>query len=479
MKKTTLSLDKNGNIKDYEQLYDVEENESTVGMTKRMVASGASQQVFGKGVTGINKKIKVAIIDDLSAPAFGLDGGNKGSSEKLKVFDGGAYGNGFWVRQAKASLPGLGLSDTMKPIGTSNGDFSSSLLKFAVFGIDNEKVRTSINGEVNLDNLMYKMNNFETGLEDFLMVGDKIYDVLKHFPSIYLPQNGKYKELTGIKNTAPYEYQLFFNSESMIVKDVKTLYDIWQLFGGAFVKSNINDQIDYSDVSMDIVHSIVVNNEIEDLQRENKLRLKDKMVAMITPASAVKNGITNVNPKNKWKDNTPLMFYNYDTSFFGIQLDATHHADDSEINEITQVVSAIMENNATPELANDLYDTIGRIVKEELIKFSQSTDMAKDLTDNFVRTLSGSSQINNIKDLVKLLDGKFAFSNKSAYKAFIASVVSKIKSDYIRRKFAGIAAVLNPSHGVMQVYDYNGKTYSFTELSDIEIPVEFISDKAT
>ena len=59
----------------------------------------------------------------------------------------------------KKSFGAKGLSDVQKIIGTHSSQSYSTFLKCALFSFTNEMIRKSAGSFVNLDTLMYKMNN--------------------------------------------------------------------------------------------------------------------------------------------------------------------------------------------------------------------------------------------------------------------------------------------------------------------------------
>jgi hypothetical protein len=214
------------------------------------------------------------------------------------------------------------------------------------------------------------------------------------------------------------------------------------------------------------------------------------MIAMLLPPSACKKGGANVNTFDILKsDENKLSYFNFNTSFFGVQLDPYHSTEDSEVNEISQVMSAISENSSTPELYNLVYNTVSDIIKsslndfEGLIKEENPDIKAKkvsNIINSFIKQINNSAQINNARviingledDITKILgDGKAKWSetlpldNKTIYKQFISNTVSNINAEFIRRKFTGTASTLNPSQGIITVFEDNtGKVYLFDDL---------------
>jgi hypothetical protein len=65
------------------------------------------------------------------------------------------------------------------------------------------------------------------------------------------------------------------------------------------------------------------------------------MIAYAANASAVKNGTANLNSKQAWKGDTKLRYMTLDTDGLGVQMDADHNIDESEMTEFSQVISAL------------------------------------------------------------------------------------------------------------------------------------------
>jgi len=54
------------------------------------------------------------------------------------------------------------------------------------------------------------------------------------------------------------------------------------------------------------------------------------------------------------------------TSNFGIQMDADHHADDSDLSEMTQVISALEANGWGHDVVKFIYEDLGNIVAQSM-----------------------------------------------------------------------------------------------------------------
>lgn len=187
-----------------DELYDSEENERATTFTKRMVISGATMNVYGKSASGILPKIKVAVLGELSSPVYGPTEQNSPGKTKEKeqdVFDGGCFSNPFFWMFSKKSLPGSGYSRVQKPIGTSISDFSSSLLKFATFGLNNELIRNSVGNNIDLYNMMQKMNSIPFKNANVFETSEINYNdyILDAFSNLYVAFGNGYSKITNIE----------------------------------------------------------------------------------------------------------------------------------------------------------------------------------------------------------------------------------------------------------------------------------------
>lgn len=233
--------------------------------------------------------------------------------------------------------------------------------------------------------------------------------------------------------------------------------------------SKLGDKLVYSDASIEAVGSIIslVDNG----------SLKNNMIGIVAQKSSVKNGASNINDSKSLKDGRSLMYTDFDTNFFGIQLDAGHASDGSVVNEISQVISALAENQATPHLYSELYDAIGTIIESEITNYNKKFkttlgdfDRVK-LSKDFVEVLKKKEQTGNAVEIISLLESiskeaiPIPVSNHNFFGGFVINTISRLKTDFIKRKYPGLAAVLNPSYGMVQVYeDGEGNTHFHDDL---------------
>lgn len=476
----------------------------SISMTKRMVIRPGTMEFYMQGLdNGIPNKIKLAVVKDLKAISYNFTGNMK----EHESWDGSLSSNPFLSFLLKNSLPNKGLSDVQKAIGHDARATHSTFLKCALFTYTNEMIRKSIGSPINLDRMMKSMNNipieFDIDMSKNILGNFLDLDQLVPEGIYYSLGDNTYKVEKFIK-TEGNIYKIHLTNQSNLEEDVielpiNNLYDLWQVFGGAYSKSKLNGEYVYSDASIQAVGNII--SLIRDSSGE--LILKEKMIGILAQESSVKNGATNINNTdifNPLYDNQgnelirEIMYSDFDTHFFGIQLDASHISDDSMINEVSQVVSALAENQATPELYSELYKAISSIINDEIIKYKDKYQIYKNengkvirkydldkLSKEFVRILNNSDRkYGNATEIANLLTTKakihLPISNNNFFNGFVINVMSKLTSDFIKRKYPGLGAVLNPSHGMIQLYEDNeGNTYFHDDLIELATTEEKIT----
>ena len=151
-------------------------------------------------------------------------------------------------------------------------------------------------------------------------------------------------------------------------------------------------------------------------------------------------------------------------------MNAEHELDDSEVTEMTQMISALAENWYTGEIAKEIYKDIGAVVDESLRSIGREIEAAdmdalrlrlgKALIDSFKtkEDTIGLAQafLTKAEEAIRDSDANvnIPFSASTINGAFIATITSMLTKKGIRRKYAGVAAVLNPSYDMIQYYRY-------------------------
>lgn len=71
-------------------------------------------------------------------------------------------------------------------------------------------------------------------------------------------------------------------------------------------------------------------------------------------------GATNLNTADKWIDGD-LDTYSISTKYGGVLMDADHDLDEAEVTEMSQMISALIEDGHYTDLVLDIYNYIGDI----------------------------------------------------------------------------------------------------------------------
>jgi hypothetical protein len=262
----------------------------------------------------------------------------------------------------------------------------------------------------------------------------------------------------------------------------------------------INGKLDYSENSISATAQYVNNIGIlKDTEAVNKgfnfkkvekivtdyntetvyQPLKDFMIGIIANSSAVKNGITNLNPSSVLLGNDELIYSEIDITNFGIQLDANHEADFSELTEMSQVISALSANGHTQTEAKKAFKEIANIIKTSMSKTTMmvNNNMSELLYDEMskilVNTLASVNKISLAHSIVsqvksRLEDGfndLIPISNPNFFNLFTTDVLSRLNRSALKRKYSGLGGVLNPSAKIVEMFeDKNGNTYNVKDL---------------
>lgn len=432
-----------------------------IAQIKRMVIYGATYHNYAQGLKyGVPEEIEIAIIDDVKASVFNAIG----DSDKIDSMDGAGFTSPYLSRMQNKSLLDAAVHDTKKTIYHDiDGKYGRpTLLKWAEYAITNELRRRSKRGGISLDNLFKKMHDKEIKITSYEQEFDNLY-VRDEFSS------KNYKKINKISISNNIAQIWYDNSELPSETTISTIADLDALFGGAWCGHlDENNKFIFDEQSLDYVYNIICENN-----------LKNKFIGMAINSSACKVGAANVNKASSWSDNTQLNTIQMSTRFGGVQMDADHHINDSEVTEMTQMISALEQNGYTHNLAAEVYKEIGQMCdfmikdyndknKDELykifgkaiIKSFQSEKDTLGLAQTFVRLAQ--------EDANKLgINFKIPFSSPSINGIFNSTVTVSLIKSAIRRHYDGIASVLNPSYNVMQYYNFDGKYLTYEELGDV------------
>ena len=204
------------------------------------------------------------------------------------------------------------------------------------------------------------------------------------------------------------------------------------------------------------------------------------MIAYVVDKSAIKVGAGNVNEMDAWYGNTELRYITMRTRYLGVQMNAEHELEDSDVTEMTQMISALSQNGYYSDVVNEIYTDIGAVVAEALAEFKASIG-----DSNKIYKLLGKAFIdsfkNNDRDTIGLAQAfvlkatealksenpeyRIPFSAETVSGLFISTVSSMITKKGIRRKYDGFAGVLTPAFNQIQYYNVGGKPYLYEKFT--------------
>lgn len=277
-------------------------------------------------------------------------------------------------------------------------------------------------------------------------------------------------------------------------------YSLWNALGGKnsmelYVSGANSDvrSLEYNEKSIELATQIANDVEISIGNGRTYQPMKYSNINYVANESGVKQGVTNINPleslfSSEIETVKQLATSTMDIDFVGIQMNADHTVDDAEVSEPTQVLSALIQKGLSFDIANEVYQDIGETVYETLRenKFLETydtdearTELYKILGKGLLTAFGEDSDslglteayLSFVKDNINgntLLSEqryKIPFDDPNVFNKFYSGFISGINRDIIKRKYAGIGAVLNPSHDLITLFDMgDGTTATYDEL---------------
>lgn len=491
-------------------------------LKRNVIIPGTLKYFQQNTFSGIPPKYKLAVMQDVGAEVYNF----KGKSEKIDAHDGSAWVNPVMSILENLSLQDASVGDDKKPIGHSyKSDYGTAvLLKFATFSMYNERMRNSQLSEISQLALFQKMSGqdwntyYPQGIDlEIGIFGQPItlQDMSKNERVFYRNGNKHYEILSLNKEAGQDMYSTTIQAVDINgnkidgtvtntpAQTVNSVFGIHQILGGVFSESlGKEGELKYSDNSLHITANYVNNigefrgQEGEALTQSNTYQpLKHNMIAYLVNKTAIKVGAENVNSANAWFDkdpNTPLMTMEMDTEGLGIQMDADHHADDSEMTEFSQVISSLEANGHTHDIAKLAYRDLGRVAltsienESRAVKTLLETDNKSDLYEIIGKAMidewrKDPGNLKLTQAILKRVDEEFKkknidhiddlykvpFSDPSIFSKSISSLSSYINKTAIKRKYAGMGAVMVPAYKIIQFFRFNGDNLSYDDLYDL------------
>ena len=463
-----------------------------IAQIKRSVAFGATYHPFIQDLdNGVPPEIRIAIIEDIKGTVFTPNGDE---NTKLDSSDGSGIAHPLQSRFENNSLVDARVHQNKKSI-MMDVDLQygkPTLLKWAVYELTNENRRNGILSRANLENIYKKMSD---GLiEDFSEW--EINSLIKERPLYYKDyKTQKYYQILSLEETEenwdnnekalekdPYHREItryrieidpntFEQTGSIISEtiDFDTLYDYDQALGGAWTGEFKDGVWEYNERQLDILEELISDN----LENSKKQSL---YIGYLVNKSAIKVGAGNVNSTSSWNDDSKFETITMKTKYGGIQMDADHELDMAEVTEMTQMISALIEDGHYKDIVENIYKDIGGVVASHVAKLDSAvkevlengTPEAKQKLYEILAKSWISSFENKSKDTIGIAQAfvkkasesfrkgdfntKVPFSAATINGSFISDVIASINKGGIRHKYEGFAGVLNPSHDMIQYF---------------------------
>lgn len=504
---------------------DVLEQEAAhiLAQNKRNVSFTAAMHAFQLNIlNGIPSIYNLAVIEDIKD----TQGTVIGLENSIKPFDGATFVNPFVVILENNSLGGKKAGITKKQFVHFKNEATGTggIIKTAGFGLTNDWIRNS----PFLEKIMEKMTDYSWVNEDetpFITdittnyKGEKI-----NYKKFFFKRDGRFYQILNIQSNGNNIYSRTLQevdangnliNESFLEENitVNSNFRLWNFFGGKNSMELKNGKLLPSNTSVENVvlamNSIgTIKNNIVETQDDIWQALKMSDIHYLATAGAVKQGAANINSKDRYSDEIPFDTQRIHMYQSGIQLDKEHHADDSDLSLMTQVVAACAAKGYTVDTAIGLYDALKKLtyinVKDhlqsiidlfnnennetiqnfqEVLMKSIIKAIATSNGENFVKTIAVDI-MNQAKSGKKIQYSDIALplSDNTVYRKIFSTISSFLTRNGIKQKIPGVLSVLTPSYEIMKLYA--GRKYeSFTNPSEElevlqaqQIPIYDIND---
>lgn len=465
---------------------------------KRNVSQTATVKEFALDlVNGIPLEYNIAIIRDIKDTQYNIMGD---IDDGVKPYDGATFVNPFMVILENNSLGPDKAGLTKKQfVHFYNERFATGgIIKTAGFAITNDTIRNSIRTK----NLAMKMTNIPW---------KKNVDITKDYRGrdinisndTYYKRGGNYYQLKSIKKLENGDYNIIeqeVDEYGVLINvneisrniSIKSNWDLWQVLGGEWSMELKNGKLVPSEHSIHQMINYINNVTIEGytLDHEPKYAseleqpLKAANIHYLCTEGSVKQGAANINSNAYYDNELPFNFMKIKMLQGGIQLDKEHHADESELSLMTQVMSACSARGYSLPEAAELYKslaTLSKIRTKEITEAIASTFTSmqheeKETVKANIRGIVNKLIIKNLsskgvqdsdfatilaKDLIeefragKSIDWKnssLPISDNSIYGKMVSIISTTFTNSGIKIKIPGILSVLTPSKGMFLLY---------------------------
>lgn len=475
---------------------------------KRNVSLTAAMHPFQLNqIDGIPTEYNMAVIDDIKYDLYTL----MGVTASQAPFDGATFVNPLVVHWENNSLnedrAGIDKKQFIHYYDEATG--TGGIIKTAGFGLTNDRIKSHEFYRIMAYNMMKRTWVNPDGSTHRVREGGILKDFngnnVKYGP-IYFKKGSKYylREILKYNNDNTYTIK---DSEVDIYGDIiKTLnettfsyngnsivnsnYDIWQMFGGFnSMELGENGKLIPSENSIKftahaaniygyIKEGVGIVEDASDIVQPMKL----SDIHYMPTAGAIKQGSANMNPKSMFYQRGQLNHMRVKMYQAGIQLDKEHHADNSTLSLMTQVMSAAAAKGFTIDKSSKIYDalyklsqigtrefrdSLGNITSDpdqfdaaaskiilDTILNSSPTDgnLIQNIAGNLINEFRNNKQIKLTKEFAEQVDKEIPYSDRGIYHKLITALTSSLTKSGIKQDISGILAVLNPTQDIVKLF---------------------------
>ena len=451
---------------------------------------------------GVPKQIRTCTISSINTNVVN----HFGDRDTLNSHDGAIYTSYILRILEKNSSTTVEMSDVAKIIGLSQSGAGFEQIKCADYAMTNVWIQNTIKQNEVLDPyseqyfdghlLMKKMLEVAT-ITDTFKTNLRDHKVNIGLPNVMVNIGGRRAVMSAflVNNDNQIVCQYTYLDDSSYVKpddlaaalnvthlgnnafDIKNLYDLWCLFGAEYSEAQKEDG------------TFATSNGSQEwmayLMSEYDPSLKSQMIGKIIDVQSSKSTQQFVNSKKDvWDPTKSLITGVLDTYDYGVQQDSSHLTDEDDISSLTQVITAIAINGQNAELAEELYELLGKITADQIAelldvqKTSNKTEFYVQLGKSIAKSLSRNTVVSNasrlitesLQNIIKsnktFAESAIPISNQQLYWFVTSELLSKLNR-IIRQRFPGMAVVQNPAQGIIGLTeDRNGRKYTKTDIKE-------------
>lgn len=475
---------------------------------KRNVSYTAAMHEFQlDSITGIPTEYNMAIIDDIKAPVYTISG-DRGNHAP---FDGATFVNPLVVIWENNSLEGdkAGIDKKQFVHYYDEKTGTGGIIKTAGFGLTNDRIRRYQFYRDMVHNMLNNKWKNPDGTQHIAREGGILVDFNGkdvNYGPVYFKVGQDYymREILAYEGNNIYKVRTSkVDITGELVQDdqgnidvieetlpVESNYDVWNMFGGHNSMDFKNGELKPSEKSIQLTARAANNYGTlkEGITKAKTAKdvdqpMKHSDIHYMPTVGAIKQGACNINPKSCYYGHNTLNFMKVKMYQAGIQLDKEHHADNSELSLMTQVISAACANGYKPEVAKRLYNAIysltkvgtrefrnelGNMITGDSTKFDQAVtgvimkamlnstssdgDLVQAIAQDLLKEMRASQDFSFSPEFYEKADSIIPNSDPTIYPKIVNMLTVALTKSGIKTKMPGILAVLCPSHEILKFY---------------------------